>query len=461
ASAGFEAKAQQTEEIEQYLVVEGDNVVLRCCPWSFGYPVGELDSGEVLFADERADTMFRVRYPEGTPALVEVEDVDYSAATGKVKLRNASRLLAHNVSDTAPQSWKSLLSTPLPAGTELTVQKEVRNSDGRVTGYLVDAPKGARGYVDAQFVREATEQETRAYRVARGEIAATTERETAAADAASNQAAEGSQQTEVAQATPAEGDDESVETVAASQERTPRSTQGDGGMAAQNRGQGTTGAMTPSETQVAQASDGDAPATDGAGGADASQEEAAAEDRPAPTLAELDASFEEVMKAPVEDAEVMPLIGEYEAMLSATPDTEFDQSMRKYLRGKIELLRIRKELQDSMRRLASLEDRAQQTSEEIRTSVRGLDRRHEFLAVGRLTTSSLYNGRRLPLMYRLVSMGPEGQRTVAYLAPSDEVDLSGRLGQVVGVTGSRIADSNLRLNVIRPTQLHTLAIAPE
>lgn len=456
--APSQAPAQPTPDEPQYLVVEGDNVDLRCCEWSFGYPVGRLERGQVLVAVGMADESYEVKYPEGAVAQVEEADVEYLGERGVVRLLNASRLLAHNVSRTTPQSWKSLLARPLPAGTELSVQEVVKNSSGETTGYLVEAPEGARGFVDEQFVRAATEEEIRRFRsdeaIARGADGDAAERADGAADSSTEPM---SQQADAA-------DDEAVETVAANNARSPRPVD-----MASDEQEGEESGGEAADRQVASAAedaDADAQSDRRANGADraASGAKSRRDGEPAeasdqPTLKMLDAAFDRIVAEPIEEAELTPLIGEYERMLKETPDTEAEQTLRRYLLSRIELLRIRAELQRDMRSLNDLEQSAMRGQEVITREMTGLSRRHQYVAVGRLSTSSLYDGRRLPLMYRLVSVAPGAGRTIAYIAPSEEIDLSGNLGNVVGILGERQTDENLRLNIIRATGVERLESA--
>ncbi len=188
------------------------------------------------------------------------------------------------------------------------------------------------------------------------------------------------------------------------------------------------------------------------------------EDRPIATFEHLHAAFKTITAEPVEAAEIEPLIAEYRRLLASIPDTEEDVSLRKAVQARIELLDIRKELQQQMRKLAMIEESAQVDVVEIRTQIQGLRAHRDYVAVGRLATSSIYDGKRLPLMYRLQSIDDDTARTLAYVAPAEGVDLKGKLGAIVGVEGADHMDSALRLQVIAPTRvdrLTTIADASE
>jgi len=82
----------------------------------------------------------------------------------------------------------------------------------------------------------------------------------------------------------------------------------------------------------------------------------------------------------------------------------------------------------------------------------------EYEAVGTLHVSSVYDGRSLPRMYRLVD--PSG-RTVAYVAPTPLIDESDLVQTLVGVVGSSSYDPALKLQIITPTRLDALAAQGE
>ncbi len=52
---------------------------------------------------------------------------------------------------------------------------------------------------------------------------------------------------------------------------------------------------------------------------------------------------------------------------------------------------------------------------------------------------------------------PGTGRTVAYLEPDRHFDLTGMLGQLIGIMGDRAYDPALRLNLISPRRIDLLA----
>ncbi|MEZ6242198.1 MAG: hypothetical protein R3B57_04070 [Phycisphaerales bacterium] len=80
-----------------------------------------------------------------------------------------------------------------------------------------------------------------------------------------------------------------------------------------------------------------------------------------------------------------------------------------------------------------------------------------YVVVGRLAPSAVYDGQRLPLMYRVQSVDPVlGPRTIAYVRPAPGQDLAPNLGQIVGVVGQSVDDEALRLRIVRPERVDAL-----
>jgi hypothetical protein len=446
STAHAQTEVAEDEAAFTYLTVETDQAPLKCASWELSYPVAFLDAGTVLRADQQEGDVWRVLYPRDVPVLVEAPDVRVLPDRNAARLLNASRLLARNASPTDDTSWKSALLRPLPAGSELTLLDTLEGPNGQPLSYLVEAPPGARAYIADALVRPASDAEINDLRRSLGlpvEEPARAEDQVARAEEADAPAeGEESEQTQVARAdenandaeTMAEGTGEApVDQVAASNQRTESEPDEDA-----DAGQ-TAGRQT------------DGPAADMEFGA-TERQQAARE----VSIDDLESAFERVIDEPVETAEITPLLGEFEAALTDLPDTERNQTTRAYLRNRIELLRIKQQVQRDLQRLSALEEEASEAELAVQRRIEGLDRTHAYVAVGRLVTSTLYDGRRLPLLYRLVAVTPGAERTILYVAPTEQVDLEGALGSVIGVEGVERSDTNLRLTVIRPTRIDVL-----
>jgi len=445
APAAVAQATQQEGETEfTYLMVRTDRAPLKCAAWELAYPVAYLDAGAILRADERQGDVWRVLYPQNVPVIVEAADVRALADRGVVRLLNASRLLARNASPTDDTAWKSALLRPLPAGTDLEVVEPIEGPSGRILKYLVQAPPGARAFVGDDLVARASPEQIREHRLALGlEVEPLEAPERQVADMGEDEGAPDEQTAGEQEPTRVARGDEDQAPGAEPQEPVDQ-------VAATNaRPAGQPGADQPQTT------DRDAERVD-----EADEPDMRFGEQPAPAprvdLDSLEAAFDRVIDEPIEEAEIDPLLGEFESALESLPDTERTQPTRQYLRNRIELLRIKREVQEDLRRISRLEREADEAATAMARRIESLDRTHAYEAIGRLTTSTLYNGRRLPLLYRLVSVTPGAERTILYVVPTEQVDLEGALGSVIGVEGVEQADTNLRLTVIRPTRIDVL-----
>ncbi|MEM7680957.1 MAG: hypothetical protein AAF288_03280 [Planctomycetota bacterium] len=84
------------------------------------------------------------------------------------------------------------------------------------------------------------------------------------------------------------------------------------------------------------------------------------------------------------------------------------------------------------------------------------DRPATYAAVGELTVSGVYDGSRLPRLFRIVE--PNSQRTLAYVQPSPALRADRVIGRIVGVVGEPAYDRALRIEIIDPTRVDLLEV---
>ena len=118
--------------------------------------------------------------------------------------------------------------------------------------------------------------------------------------------------------------------------------------------------------------------------------------------------------------------------------------------------RFRSEVQVGLAALTSVESSSVEAGESLERFVAQVKAARGYDVVGRLLPSAIYDGERLPLMYRVVSVDAEGGRTVAYLIGDDGDELAARTGEIVGVRGEGGAERSWRVPVIRVTAIETL-----
>ena len=474
----------QTRAIDPYyVVVTGDHVYLRSGAGNAWYAVGYANTGDMLRVDGVDFGWVRVTYPETLPALVGVDDADLDAQRGVVVLNKPSRLTARNVHGSSlTESWKRLLPTALPPGAALKHLGALTNDTGQIEAYIVAPPNTARAFINEQFVRRATPGEITAWRAAQRAKQTLAQAPTRTPPAQPMKATPTAPVQAEASRAPADRTRPTPTEAPSAQEPAPSepalagaptdSAAPDGAPIAKSPAQP---ALSPNQRDAAAParSTPPAPSTRGerSGTATVAQPAATTAAAPTPTPAQantdqpalsienLEAAFRALAAQPVADAELDALIGEYRRFAATLPDTEENRLWRTLVDNRMALLEIRLDVQEQLRALEAANIEANRASDAIAARLAKLNRTRPFALVGRLTPSTLYDGQRLPLMYRLESVEAGAGRTIAYLVPSPDVDLNGKLGSIVGVEGSSRLDPALKLRIVSPTALVTLTPA--
>ena len=167
-----------------------------------------------------------------------------------------------------------------------------------------------------------------------------------------------------------------------------------------------------------------------------------------PSLEALSAAFDAVRQQGTLEAEVDELVAAFQRVLGNTPDIEENASTRAWLQQRLSLLDIRKRLQQSLQEVAAAKARLEAGNEQSAEAMARLEASRIYDFVGRLEKSAVYNGDRLPLMYRLVSVGEGIPRTLGYIEPTEGLELERKLGVLVGISGGATRRADLRLSTI-------------
>lgn len=115
-----------------------------------------------------------------------------------------------------------------------------------------------------------------------------------------------------------------------------------------------------------------------------------------------------------------------------------------------QLIELR-DMQDAAKKIAA---RGEDKAREVQAIEEWLRARQQYTAVGVLNASVVYDGERLPRLYRL--QDPTSGLTVAYLTEDPDLKLSSMLGLVVGVKGDKKFDESLRRDIITPSSMTVL-----
>lgn len=165
----------------------------------------------------------------------------------------------------------------------------------------------------------------------------------------------------------------------------------------------------------------------------------------AATLPNLEQLYTELVRVPILEAEVEPLLKAYEGFAAKTEK----EGERRIAEIRISLLKIRLDQQNAMRKLKNAADVANQPVAQPKVEIwRDANDRPVFTAQGRLGSSNVFDGRRLPLLYRV--QDEISGRTIAYLRvdPKERLDVESRLNLNVGVIGETFHDPGLRIDVV-------------
>jgi hypothetical protein len=421
----------QTRDVEPYFVtVTADESLLRAGNLRSYYPIATLKPGTVLRVTGESDRWLRVEYPKGLLALVRADHATLNEADGMVTLSRSGALKA--LSDTRygiDGSFRDVQGPETPATTRLKHHRTETSTRGQVF-YVVDAPKGAAGFIETDQTRRAIPSEVQAYQSSHEQESDTQPVQTEP----------------VPTPTQAQPDNEGPVPTPAEQEQTPRRPAGTDSERTVMEPMRIEPApiatpdlapiQTPNQTPTQDATPAETPQRPGAA-LDAM-----------PSLEALSAAFDAVHRQDTLAAEVDELVAAFERVLANTPATTDNESTRAWLTQRLTLLDIRKQLQKSLQDVAAARARLAEGNEQSAQAMEQLQASAIYDYVGKLEKSAVYNGNRLPLMYRLVSIGDGAPRTLGYIEPKEGLDLDRKLGVLVGVSGGGSQRADLRLSTI-------------
>lgn len=174
------------------------------------------------------------------------------------------------------------------------------------------------------------------------------------------------------------------------------------------------------------------------------------------TLMDMEARFANLSRLPLETQPLDQLHGDYQALKR---QSALSPKEHKLVVKRVEQLQLRATLADTLSKITRLD----QQVDAVAMQVVALDHRQGTAIpppkdqyIGRLLTSGVYDGRRLPRFYRLVEPGTG--RTIAYLRPGPAIDPKPQLGKLVVVRGPMHWDKALKLRIIEPQRSELAAL---
>lgn len=481
----------QIREIDpKWVAVSSDAADLHCDDFRNLYRVHTARGGDLFLADGASDKSVRVRYAPDMPAYVPAAEAEREGAEIVLKRDSKLRAVNRDGKRIATYSWHSVykVGSALSAGTRLQLLSVEKSKDDRVEGFLVRPPQPPAAaqypyaYIDPASIRDATPQEVERHLAAIGTVGDPASDPTPAgpSEVTPEPIPEPEQQADPITNTPDEeqpATDSEDAAVLAVPVTDP--SQGDESPAAAAGDADSTQSQTPAESRTAEPVA--APVTDPA--SEPSSDPATESEQPAadpsntpaetpveilidpvpeggddtPTeplsIAELEAEFQRIRGLGREelDAALDGLVAEFRRTRGVTEQS----NIRAALQRRIDWLEFRRETRDQRRALAAALAEADADAAALAERAERLRAERGFTLVGRLVPSSLYNGERLPLMYRVEADGPIG-RTLAYFRPARDQNVTDLVGTLVGIRGEIVVDEGLGLRIIRATEIETL-----
>ncbi len=461
------AAAQTSQKFPYLAAVTAEQTSVRAGADSRYYPFGSVHKNDLVQVVAQKAAWARVRAVG--PAFEDFFGYLKFPKTEATRFRldregtegltlGSTSVFAPNLDEKAEpaRSWKPIAK--LPAQTTLTIL-ETYTSDLHVV-YKVELPTSAEGWINMAHLRRASLEQIAAWENAMNEIkpAPAPQPETVAAQTPAPEptTTQPPQQTELMATAPVTTEDTDQVTVAAEPptDETPKPTTPTPTLL--NEPNQVLAHDLPPFTPTGQATDDKkgAPSVEETQPAPTPTDESSAQieiDISDLTLDDLEEAYARLLREPLETAEVVPLRRLYAAFAREHSGSAI---VANHLGTRVEQLQIWSELQQKVVELNRLRDRAKATRQQVDAVAAALERSGDYVAVGRLDASTIYDGKRLPKLFRLRDAGTG--RTVGYLRPSPKVKLPEMLGQLIGIVGEKSYDGGLRLNVLTPRRIDML-----
>ena len=423
---------------EPYIaIVTADGVYVRSAPSvQSSYPFGKLKRGDLVRVGEESFGWARVQ-TEGAAfaqiyGVVPADSrVTLSEDGGTLSVNAKSELRAPNISTpdaSLAASWKQIAR--LEPGATLSVVDRVDSERDAV--YRVRLPAVAEGWVNMNFLRKASQAEAAKFNAPTPEELATM----AAADVLT-------QQVQAPAAAPVDGAAATGTTDAAAPDVTGTN---DAPIDATGTPTGDADVIVTGTATVPAS----APALREPPAPVKTPEQIAFERRRA-TMADLEGLYTSIRGQTKAEAELHALRGRYlDLAVVAAGDPEIVSKAN----GRAEQLRLEIEVQSRIIELERMKARIEGERDSIASVARAIEARSEYTVVGILNASLVYDGQRLPLLYRI--QDPSTGQTVAYVSPGPGFQLSTMLGNLLGVRGEKSYDEALRVDVVAPRTVDIL-----
>lgn len=171
------------------------------------------------------------------------------------------------------------------------------------------------------------------------------------------------------------------------------------------------------------------------------------------TLDDLESQFKSVRAQSQADAEFEALKAKYEELATAN---DASGSVKGMADARARQLTLLIETQTQVQELERKKASADTNRKGIAELILNIQRRADYTAIGVLNASAVYDGSRLPELYRVCD--PTTGATIAYVEPNPDIPMATMVGTLIGVRGGKTFDPALRLTVISPLSMELLTM---
>ncbi len=420
------------------MVTARPEAALRIGPSDRFYPVVILDTPHRLRVVDPLPRkgFLRVALPEGTPALLPAQACE-AIDDRSVRTTRPTRLLALHARSGPEASWKSLLDEPLRPGSRLDVVDVVRDRIGGIDAYIVEAPAGATAWLSIDQIVPLPEPQD--------------ESPSGPTDAGAGEPHAGDPPTDAALDDDASRRGDQRDSTDRDAESSLMEAMIPPGAEPASSGKASP-AGEPRPTNLAT----NTPAAVIEQGSDTSSPIPGEQEALDP--AELEALYQRARQSESFEDELEALLAEHRRTLASLPEDPFNERLRRQLERRIAYLEARIAFRDGPERLAAQRATMPRISEQLRQRLERLRAANEYQIIGRLVISRVYDGKRLPRLYRVRSADALG-RTLGYVRPQDGQDLTPYLDRVVGIAGT-VEEGPAGSRIVTPERIELLDETP-
>lgn len=450
-----------------WAAVNANNVFIRSSPSvNSSYPFGRLATGDVVQVMEESFGWARVRCTG--PAFTEIHgfvpadrrvELSSDGTTLKVTARTEIKAPNINSKESPDASWKPIAK--LAPGDSLKVLGTLEGDREKV--YRVALNEAAEGFINLNYLRRASAAEADAYRSsgARRAVAGTP---TTPANPTNPTPPEGNRGAGADAASANAGSGESgVVPAGASGNSTP-SLADEARIRARPRGAAGSEEITETAAEIERV---EITLPDGASetierdtvvtrtGQQIPESARSPRDLEADAnrreYEDLESIWDAVKTQAIENAEISVLRARYTELVTRA---NVPAELRLMAKARTEQLGLKLEVQERMYELERLRAQRGQDLDRMRAISLAMEARSDYDAIGVLNASTVFDGNRLPALYRL--QDPAVGQTVAYVVPRADFELATMLGVLVGIRGEKRYDPALRVSVIEPRAVDIL-----